>query len=75
MRSFAHDFQSLLRENYPVFTLMTGLYENVNSLQNNKNITFLYRTPKIALGPLDLDLIKDEYQKIFNQEKEETIDK
>ena len=75
MRSFAHDFQSLLRENYPVFTLMTGLYENVNSLQNNKNITFLYRAPKIALGPLDLDLIKDEYQKIFNQEKEETIDK
>ena len=40
MRSFAHDFQSLLRDDYPVFALMTGLYENVNSLQNNKNLTF-----------------------------------
>ena len=73
MRSFAHDFQSFLRDNYPVFALMTGLYENVNSLQNNKNLTFLYRAPKIELGALDLNLIKAEYRKIFNTEKEETI--
>ena len=75
MRSFAHDFQSLLREEYPVFTLMTGLYENVNSLQNNKNLTFLYRAPKIDLGPLDMGLIKKEYANIFKGEKEETISK
>ncbi len=73
MRSFAHDFQSLLRDDYPVFTLMTGLYENVNSLQNNKNLTFLYRAPKIELGPLNIDLIKKEYSKIFAEEDIETI--
>lgn len=73
MRAFAHDFQSLLRNDYPVFTLMTGLYENVNSLQNNKNLTFLYRAPKIELGPLDKKLIEQEYAAIFNEEKEETI--
>ncbi|MBR0295270.1 MAG: ATP-binding protein [Bacilli bacterium] len=73
MRSFAHDFQSLLRNDYPVFTLMTGLYENVNSLQNNKNLTFLYRAPKIDLGPLDKKLIEKEYSSVFNEEKEETI--
>lgn len=73
MRSFAHDFQSLLRDDYPVFTLMTGLYENVNSLQNNKNLTFLYRAPKIELGPLNINLIKKEYSKIFAEEDIETI--
>ena len=65
MRAFAHDFQSLLRDEYPVFTLMTGLYENVNSLQNNKNLAFLYRAPKIELGPLNKELIKKEYASIF----------
>lgn len=74
MRSFTHDFQSLLRNNYPVFTLMTGLYENVNSLQNNKNLTFLYRAPKVELNPLDKELIKEEYSSIFKSESSETID-
>lgn len=73
MRIFAHDFQSFLRANYPIFTLMTGLYENVNSLQNNKNLTFLYRAPKIELVPLDMGLIMKEYSNIFTDEKEETI--
>ena len=73
MRSFAHDFQSLLRGDYPVFSLMTGLYENVNSLQNNKDLTFLYRAPKIDLKPLDINLIENEYQKIFSDKSKEVI--
>ena len=73
MRSFSHDFQSLLRNDYPVFTLMTGLYENVNSLQNNKNLTFLYRAPKIELTPLKIELIEKEYASIFTNEDENTI--
>ncbi len=73
MRSFAHDFQSLLRNDYPVFALMTGLYENVNSLQNNKNLTFLYRAPKIELTPLKIELIEKEYASIFTNEDENEI--
>ncbi len=73
MRAFAHDFQGFLRNDYPVFTLMTGLYENVNSLQNNKNLTFLYRAPKIELVPLDLNLIEIEYQKIFSDASKEEL--
>jgi len=74
MRAFAHDFQSLLRNDYPVYSLMTGLYENVNLLQNNKNLTFLYRAPKIMLGPLNKVKIKEEYASIFSKEKEAVID-
>ena len=59
MRSFAHDFQSLLRDDYPVFALMTGLYENIYDLQNEKSLTFLYRAPKIILEPLNYTAIKN----------------
>ena len=73
MRSFAHDFQSLLRSDYPVFILMSGLYENVNSIQNNKNLNFLYRAPKVELTPLDREAIEKEYSSIFKDESHETI--
>lgn len=65
MRSFLHDYQTLLRLDYPIFLLMTGLNENVFSFQNSKSLTFLYRCPKIELGPLDSYLIKEEYKKAF----------
>ena len=66
MRSFLHDYQALLRDDYPLYLLMTGLNENVFSLKNSKSLTFLYRCPKIELGPLDLKLIKEEYEKAFD---------
>lgn len=75
IKAFIHDFQSFLRDDYQIFLLMTGLYENVYSLQNNKNLTFLYRSPKIDLKPLDLKLISLEYQKIFPNTDIETINK
>ena len=71
-RAFVHDFQSLLRDGFPVFLLMTGLYENVDALQNNRNLTFLYRAPKVNLQPLDISRIEGEYRKIFKGIPEET---
>lgn len=73
LRSFIHDFQSFLRNDYPVYLLMTGLYENVDFLKDSKNLTFLYRAPKIDLKPLNIELIKKEYRKAFPSEKDETI--
>lgn len=63
IREFAHDFQSLARRGLPIFLVMTGLYENVMSLQNDKSLTFLYRAPKILLSPLDLKAIEKSYAK------------
>jgi len=75
MRSFVHDFQTFIRENHKVFLLMTGLYENVHSLQDNKGLTFLYRSPKIDLSPLKIDMIEKEYKNIFKNENRDTIKK
>lgn len=66
VKEFAHDFQSFIRKNYPIYLLMTGIYENVMSLQNDRSITFLYRAPKILLEPLNLFAIQKSYMNTFN---------
>ena len=71
MRIFAHTFQTLIGKQYPVFLLMTGLYFNVYRLQNEETLTFLLRTPKINLKPLDLISIKNNYLRIFDISNEE----
>lgn len=75
MRAFVHDFQTFVRDKYNVYLLMTGLYENIHSLLDNKGLTFLYRSPKIDLSPLNMKMIEIEYQTIFKNENIETIKK
>ena len=43
VKQFTSSFQTLMRENYPVFLLMTGLYENIKKIQDEDELTFLYR--------------------------------
>ena len=57
MREFTNYFQHCLREELPVFVIMTGLYKNVRALQNNRSQTFLRRIPKITLEPLNFSRI------------------
>ena len=66
MKVFSSMFQILVRNDLPVFLLMTGLYENIRNLQDEKNLTFLYRSPRISLGPLNLLSIEKKYQSVFN---------
>ena len=73
IRLFASMFQIMLRKDLPIFLLMTGLYENIRSLQDQKTLTFLYRAPRIALQPLNLSVMADSYQRIFEMEREEAI--
>ncbi len=71
---FANFYQRLIGEGYPLFLLMTGLYENVDAIISDKASSFLSRTPKIALGPLDLPLISRMYQKELLASEEEAIE-
>lgn len=66
IRKLASAFQLLIGKEQPIFLLMTGLYENIKNLQDQKNLTFLYRAPKIFLDPLDLGAIRDAYRRVFN---------
>lgn len=65
MRAFASEFQILIREDYPLYLLMTGLYENIDKIQNDPALTFLLRSPKITLEPLSTLQIINKYKEIF----------
>ena len=74
MRVFASAFQIFIRLELPVFLLMTGLYENIEDLQNEKNLTFLYRAPKISLPSLNLNAIASRYRSLFHLSREEAVE-
>ena len=69
IRQFASVYQIMIREELPVFLLMTGLYENIYDLQNEKSLTFLYRAPKIQLQPLNMPAIATAYRTILQVDK------
>jgi len=73
VREFTTYFQHCIREGLPVFLLMTGLYKNVRALQNNRSQTFLRRTPKIELEPLNLRRIALKYREVFSYSEEESM--
>jgi hypothetical protein len=66
IREFTSVFQILIRQDLPIFLQMTGLYQNISELQNEKTLTFLYRAPKIKLTSLNLNAIANNYQKNFH---------
>lgn len=65
VRKFVNQFQIYLGKKYNLFLLMTGLYENIEDLQNEKTLTFLYRSPKVPLTPLNEAIISENYKTIF----------
>lgn len=69
MRVFAAAFQIFVRQNLPLFLLMTGLHENIYELQSEKSLTFLYRAPKIPLPLLDLSAIRNRYESLFHTDR------
>lgn len=70
IRIFVSSFQIFLCQEQPIFLLMTGLYENLYDLQNDKSLTFLYRAPKLLLKPLNYTAVRNHYMKIFNIDTE-----
>jgi len=74
MKYFAGTLQMLIRHDYPVFVIMTGLYENINRLQNEENLTFLYRAPKIYLNALNTYRIADHYEMIPHVSKDTALE-
>lgn len=73
MREFVSLFQIFMRQELPVFLAMTGLYENIYELQNEKTLTFLYRAPKMELQPLNIGMIAVKYKEIFRLDDEDAL--
>ena len=73
MKIFASQFQIMVRQDYPVFLIMTGLYESIHEIQNDPALTFLLRTPKIFMNPLSILQITRQYKEIFAIEEDEAV--
>jgi len=73
LRHFFHTYQNLIGIGMPIYLLMTSLYDNIYSIQNDKSLTFLYRTLKIWLKPLSLIDIVKSYEKTLNINEEYAI--
>ena len=73
MKHFIQAYQSLIRLGYPVMLLMTGLYENVSKLQEDKSLTFLYRAPKIRLESLNIAAIASSYREYLGVAFEQSV--
>lgn len=65
MKDFLSAYQYFLRQGYEVRLLMSGLYENVSSLREEKSLTFLYRCPTVQLSPLDIGSISARYEELL----------
>lgn len=73
MRNFAAYYQHCIREELPLFVLMTGLFKNVRALQNNRSLTFLRRATKITLGPLSEVRISRTFEKVLGVPELEAV--
>ena len=62
MRIFVSAYQIFLREQLPVFLLMTGLYKDIDRLRNAEGMTFLERAPRTMLSSLNYYEITKKYK-------------
>lgn len=68
IRSFAQQYNDLKREDFPIFAIMTGLPDLVLDLQNNDRLTFLLRSRKIVMQPLNNQDMENAYQDVFGND-------
>lgn len=66
MRKFSSALQMFITNNRPIYFIGTGLFEEIEKLKNVPNLTFLYRTPKITMEPLNIVAMAQTYQRIFD---------
>lgn len=59
---FASEYGKWLRENYPIYMVCTGLYENIEQLSNVKNLTFFRRATTIMTEPLNVIRMTEMYR-------------
>lgn len=65
MRKFSSALQMFITNNRPIYFIGTGLFEEIDKLKNIPNLTFLYRTPKLQMTPLNIIAMAQAYQRSF----------
>lgn len=61
-KEFFSSYQIFIGDKLPLFFIGTGLYENIQALKNEPNMTFLYRMPRVELESLSIREITTDYE-------------
>ena len=67
VRAFASVYQTLIGDDLDVSLIMTGLPSRISDLQHEKTLTFLLRSNRIYLKPLDKTSIEDNFSSAFEK--------
>ena len=63
MIEFIQEFQLLIREEFPIYLIVAGLYEDIERIENAEGLTFFMRATKYEMPPLNHTIIRSDYQK------------
>lgn len=61
MINFIQEFQLLIRQEFPIYLVIAGLYEDIESIENTDGLTFFLRAAKYEMKPLNIRVIKEDY--------------
>ncbi len=67
---FIQEFQLLIREDLPIYIVVAGLYEDIEALENTDGLTFFLRASKYEMQPLNLTIVRSDYQKTLGVSEE-----
>lgn len=70
MVDFIQEFQILIRADMPIYLIAAGLYEDIESIENTDGLTFFLRATKYEMTPLNMTLIKNDYEKTLGVSRE-----
>lgn len=63
---FIQEFQILMRAELPVYLIVAGLYDDIESVENTEGLTFFLRATKYEMTPLNISAIREDYRKTLN---------
>ena len=66
MVDFIQEFQLLIREEFPIYLIAAGLYEDIEDIENTDGLTFFLRASSYEMTPLNLGLIREDYKKTLD---------
>ena len=67
VRAFGSEYQTLIGQDYDLSLLMTGLPSRISEVQNDDTLTFLLRSHRVYLSPLDERSVSRSYETAFKR--------
>lgn len=65
LKEFASQYQIWIGSDLPINLLFTGIPSQIDTLKNEKGMTFLWRTPQLVLNQIHHQAVQYEYQEVF----------